>query len=88
MTRRAGPSRGFFVSLPLVFTVAGVSHVSRRPAADAETASVLEARARVPEQAAAPARPKFTCNQVTAMTLTREWFQAGFEQNPGMINDR
>ena len=26
--------------------------------------------------------------QVTAMTLTREWFQAGFEQNPGMINDR
>jgi hypothetical protein len=30
----------------------------------------------------------FVCSQVTAMTLTREWFVAGFEQNPGIINDR
>lgn len=30
----------------------------------------------------------FTCNQVTAMTLTREWFQAGFESNAGISNSR
>jgi hypothetical protein len=30
----------------------------------------------------------FVCSQVTAMTLTREWFQAGFEENPGIANDR
>ncbi len=30
----------------------------------------------------------FVCSQVTAMTLTREWFVAGFEQNPGIVNDR
>ena len=30
----------------------------------------------------------FVCNQVTAMTLTREWFEAGFETNPGMVNVR
>jgi len=36
---------------------------------------------------AAPAA-RFTCNQVTAMTLTREWYQAGFEQAPGILDDR
>ncbi len=30
----------------------------------------------------------FRCSQVTAMTLTREWFEAGFEQNPGIVDDR
>jgi hypothetical protein len=30
----------------------------------------------------------FVCNQVTAMTLTREWFEAGFQQNPGMVDGR
>ena len=30
----------------------------------------------------------FTCNQITAMTLTREWFQAGFEADAGIINAR
>jgi hypothetical protein len=32
--------------------------------------------------------PTFVCSQVTAMTLTREWFEAGFEQTPGIVNDR
>ena len=30
----------------------------------------------------------FVCNQVIAMTLTREWYVAGFEQAPGIIDDR
>jgi len=30
----------------------------------------------------------FVCNQVTAMTLTREWFEAGFQQNPGIVDAR
>src|SRR5436853_583627 len=30
----------------------------------------------------------FVCNQVTAMTLTREWFEAGFQTNPGIIDAR
>lgn len=30
----------------------------------------------------------FVCNQVTAMTLTREWFNAGFEQDGGIVADR
>ena len=34
------------------------------------------------------AATSFVCNQVTAMTLTREWFQAGFQQNPGMVDAR
>jgi hypothetical protein len=34
------------------------------------------------------ATPRFVCNQVTAMTLTREWFQAGFETTPGIADDR
>jgi hypothetical protein len=32
--------------------------------------------------------PQFVCNQVTALTLTREWYQAGFEQAPGIADDR
>ena len=32
--------------------------------------------------------PQFVCNQVTAMTLTREWYQAGFEQSAGIADDR
>ena len=30
----------------------------------------------------------FVCNQVTAMTLTREWFEAGFQTNPGIVDAR
>ena len=30
----------------------------------------------------------FVCNQVTAMTLTREWFEAGFQQSSGIIDAR
>jgi len=30
----------------------------------------------------------FVCNQVTAMTLTREWFEAGFQQNAGIVDGR
>jgi len=30
----------------------------------------------------------FVCNQVTAMTLTREWFEAGFEQDGGIVDGR
>jgi hypothetical protein len=30
----------------------------------------------------------FTCNQVTAMTLTAEWYNAGFESNGGIVNGR
>jgi hypothetical protein len=30
----------------------------------------------------------FTCNQITAMTLTREWFEAGFEADAGIVNAR
>jgi len=37
---------------------------------------------------AAPPAARFTCNQVIAMTLTREWYQAGFEQAPGILDDR
>lgn len=37
---------------------------------------------------AGPPTARFTCNQVTAMTLTREWYQAGFEQAPGILDDR
>jgi hypothetical protein len=36
----------------------------------------------------AASTPTFVCSQVTALTLTREWFVAGFEQNPGTVNDR
>ena len=28
----------------------------------------------------------FVCNQVTAMTLTREWFEAGFETDNGIVD--
>ncbi|HEY7374113.1 MAG TPA: hypothetical protein VIF57_18270 [Polyangia bacterium] len=30
----------------------------------------------------------FACNQVTAMTLTREWFEAGFQTNAGIVDGR
>jgi hypothetical protein len=30
----------------------------------------------------------FVCNQVTAMTLTREWFDAGFQQDTGISDGR
>jgi hypothetical protein len=40
------------------------------------------------EAQTAPASPAFVCNQVTAMTLTREWYDAGFEQSPGILDDR
>jgi hypothetical protein len=30
----------------------------------------------------------FLCSQVTAMTLTREWFDAGFQMNPGIVDAR
>jgi hypothetical protein len=32
--------------------------------------------------------PQFVRNQVTAITLTREWYQAGFEQAPRIADDR
>jgi hypothetical protein len=43
--------------------------------------------ARSSGQSAAGA-PQFVCNEVTAMTLTREWYQAGFEQSPGIADGR
>ena len=45
----------------------------------------------VPISAAAQVRagaPQFVCNQVIGLTLTREWYQAGFEQAPGIADDR
>jgi len=51
-------------------------------AAGTSTVGAAQGRA-----AAAPAKT-FTCNQVTAMTLTREWYNAGFEQAPGIAADR
>ena len=36
----------------------------------------------VPTSAAA--QSQFVCNQVIGLTLTREWYQAGFEQAPGI----
>jgi hypothetical protein len=30
----------------------------------------------------------FVCNQAMPLTLTREWFEAGFEQDPGIVNSR
>ena len=45
----------------------------------------------VPIAAAAQGRagaPQFVCNQVTSLTLTREWYDAGFEQAPGIADDR
>jgi len=38
--------------------------------------------------AQAAAAPQFVCNQVTSLTLTREWYDAGFEQAPGIAGDR
>lgn len=38
--------------------------------------------------ASAAPTARFVCNQVTAMTLTREWYEAGFEQSPGLADDR
>ena len=32
--------------------------------------------------------PQFVCNQVIGLTLTREWYQEGFEQAPGIADDR
>ena len=40
----------------------------------------------VPTSAAA--QSQFVCNQVIGLTLTREWYQAGFEQAPGIADDR
>jgi hypothetical protein len=37
--------------------------------------------------AAGTPSPKFVCNEVVAMTLTREWYQAGFEDTPGIAAD-
>ena len=36
----------------------------------------------------AAAQAQFVCNQVIGLTLTREWCQAGFEQAPGIADDR
>ncbi len=30
----------------------------------------------------------FVCNQAMPLTLTRQWFEAGFEQDPGIVNAR
>ncbi len=53
-------------------------------------ACLMFAALAVPTSAAAQAAgaPQFVCNQVTGMTLTREWYQAGFEQAPGIADDR
>ena len=40
----------------------------------------------VPTSAAA--QSQFVCNQVIGLTLTREWYQAGFEHAPGIADDR
>ena len=32
--------------------------------------------------------PGFVCNQVTGVTLTREWFEAAFQQNAGIVDAR
>jgi hypothetical protein len=36
----------------------------------------------------AAAQGQFVCNEVIGLTLTREWYQAGFEQAPGIADDR
>jgi hypothetical protein len=36
----------------------------------------------------ATAQGQFVCNEVIGLTLTREWYQAGFEQAPGIADDR
>ena len=53
-------------------------------------ACLMFAALAVPTSAAAQAAgaPQFVCNQVTGLTLTREWYQAGFEQAPGIADDR
>src|SRR5436190_15629011 len=51
-------------------------------------ASALPHTAAAQTRPGASAAPQFVCNQVTAMTLTREWYQAGFEQSPGIADDR
>jgi hypothetical protein len=50
--------------------------------AAAEPAGFAQARA------GAPGAPQFVCNQVIAFTITRELYQAGFEQAPGIADDR
>ena len=37
----------------------------------------------VPTSCCPAADAQFVCNQVIGLTLTREWYQAGFEQAPG-----
>jgi hypothetical protein len=46
------------------------------------------ARAADAAQGRAGGAAQFVCNQVTAMTLTREWYEAGFEQQPGIADER
>jgi hypothetical protein len=54
-------------------------------------ACLMFVEALVPISADAQSRagaPQFVCNQVIGLTLTREWYQAGFEQAPGIADDR
>jgi hypothetical protein len=53
-------------------------------------ACLMFAALAVPTSAAAQAAgaPQFVCNQVTGLTLTREWYQAGFDHAPGIADDR
>ena len=36
----------------------------------------------------AAAQGQFVCNEVIGLAVTREWYQAGFEQAPGIAADR
>jgi len=64
------------VAMSLVFAAAFVAPMS---GAAEPAGAFAQARA---------GTPQFVCNQVTAMTLTREWYQAGFEQSAGIADDR
>jgi len=88
-------NRSFVVAGCLVLAGAFTAGISARStssqivtgSAGADTA--LARGAAFAQGARAGAGPaSFVCNQVTAMTLTREWYQAGFEESPGIVGDR
>ena len=72
-----------------VFIAATSARLSSAVGDDAHAGSSAVERADLADQREdEAARPTFVCNQVTAMTLTREWFEAGFEQTPGIVDAR
>jgi hypothetical protein len=69
---------------------AGVSAHTKASTFSDQSGVGFQAPSRIADsaQGRAGVAPQFVCNQVTAMTLTREWYEAGFEQQPGIADER